>query len=166
MGCDINRHHVEWCNTHLSGNGFAFHNSSIPSFPVPDGSVDLISAFSVFTHIEAMETAWLMEIRRMLRPGGIAWITVHTEKTLADMEEGWPLWDPVMCHPRAADVLGADRSFEGDRLVLRWTGERSYASNTFYKEAYLRRAWGRFFRILELRRRCPTFQDVLILQKQ
>ena len=38
-----------------------FQNHSIPTLPLPDASIDLITAFSVFTHMEGMETAWLME---------------------------------------------------------------------------------------------------------
>ncbi len=92
MGCDINRLHVEWCNAHLPANCSAFQNHSVPSLPIEDNSLDAVTAYSVFTHIEAIETAWLAEIRRVLKPGGIAWLTVHTEKTLQDMNEDWPLW--------------------------------------------------------------------------
>ncbi len=52
-GCDINRLHVEWCNAHLPSNCLVFQNHSIPSLPLPDDSVDVVSAYSVFTHIEA-----------------------------------------------------------------------------------------------------------------
>lgn len=165
-GCDINRLHVEWCNANLPGNCSVFQNHSIPALPLPDDSVDLISAFSVFTHIEALESAWLMEMRRILRPGGIAWITVHSELTLQDMNEDWPLWIPVMQHPQAASLLDAQRHFRGDRLVLRWLAGRSYSSNVFYKLEYLKRHWGRIFEVAEVRRRCPSFQDVIILKKR
>jgi len=165
MGCDINRLHVEWCNANLPSNCVVFQNHSIPTLPLGDNSIDLISAYSVFTHIEALETAWLMELRRVLRPGGIAWITVHTEQTLIDMNENWPLWAPVMTHPQAGLMLDQNRNFSGDRLVLRWRSNRSYSSNIFYKTVYLQNNWSRFFEILEVRRRFPTFQDVLILKK-
>ncbi len=165
MGCDINRLHVEWCNRHLDARCKVFQNHSIPSLPLASGSVDLVSAFSVFTHIEAFETTWLMEIARILRPGGIAWLTVHTEDTLTDMHEGWPLWTPIMKHPDIDTLIDAERRFEGDRLVVRWHSDRSYSSNVFYKKDYLKSVWGRFFNVLELRRRFPRFQDVLILQK-
>lgn len=165
IGCDINRLHVEWCNRYLPRNCEVFHSHSIPSLPLPDNAVDVISAYSVFTHIEAMETAWLMELRRILRPGGIAWITVHSEKTLEDMQPGWPLWDPVMLHPEAPVKLDGNRHFKGDRLVLRWQAERSYSSNVFYKLDYLERSWSRILEIAEVRRRFPSFQDVLILKK-
>lgn len=162
IGCDINRLHVEWCNKYLSNKIRVFQNHSIPSLPLADNSIDLVSAFSVFTHIEAFETAWLMELSRILRPGGLAWITIHTEHTLVDMKEGWPLWKAVMNHPRISDMIDQDRHFESDRLVVRWRNEQSYSSNVFYKSAYLKDVWGRFFDIVELRRRFPKFQDVLI----
>lgn len=165
IGADINRLHVEWCNRHLPQRCKVFHNSSIPSLALADNSVDAITAYSVFTHIEAFESAWLMEIARILRPGGLAWLTVHTEHTLKSMDETWPLWGPVMTHPDAARRLGADRTFGGDRLVLRWHSERSYASNTFYKEDYIRKVWSRFLDIAEFRYRCPVYQDVVILRK-
>lgn len=161
-GCDINRHHVEWCNLHLSEELKVFHSHSIPNLPIADNSLDLVSAFSVFTHIEAFETAWISEIARVLRPGGLAWITVHTENTLKDMNENWPLWKPVMNHKDIGNMLDEDRNFDGNRLVARWRTERSYSSNVFYKTEYLQKVWGRFFDILALKRRCPRFQDVLI----
>lgn len=166
MGCDINRLHVEWCNSYLPTSITTFQNHSVPSLPLESNSVDIVAAYSVFTHIEAMETTWLMELRRILRPGGIAWITLHTEGTLKDMTPDWPLWKPVMDHPRAAQLFDKEgRDFIGDRLVLRWHSGRSYSSNVFYKAAYIRSHWGRIMEVADLRRRHPSFQDVVILRK-
>jgi len=166
FGCDINRLHVEWCNAYLPPVVVTFQNHSVPSLPLESNSVDIVSAYSVFTHIEAMETAWLMELRRILRPGGIAWITLHTEGTLQDMTPEWPLWAPVMTHPEGARLFDAGRrGFPGDRLVLRWLADRSYSSQVFYKEAYVRAAWGRLLEIADFRRCHPEYQDVLILRK-
>jgi SAM-dependent methyltransferase len=166
IGCDINRLHVEWCNTYLPDNCTTFQNHAIPSLPLEDSSLDLISAFSVFTHIESLETTWLMEIKRVLRPGGLAWITVHTEHTLQEMTEDWPLWKPVMKHRQSRKLLDSRRNFKGNRLVLRLLENRSYASNVFYKLDYLKEHWSRIFDIVEVLRRFPTFQDVLILRKR
>lgn len=167
LGCDINRLHVEWCNRFLPQSVVTFQNSSVPGLPLASASVDLISAFSVFTHIEALETNWLMEIKRVLRPGGIAWITLHTEQTLQDMAPDWPLWKPVVEHPDARSRIDMDnRTFDGDRLVLRWHADKSYSANVFYKKEYIQSSWGRMFDILEFKRRHPGYQDVVVLQKR
>lgn len=166
LGCDINRLHVEWCNRYLPEAVVTFQNNSIPNLPLESNTIDILSAYSVFTHIEAMETTWLMEIRRILRPGGIAWITLHTEGTLQEMTPDWPLWPPVMKHPGAGELFDIDkRSFEGDRLVLRWLSGRSYSSNVFYKQAYVRSHWGKILEVVDFKRRHPSYQDVIILRK-
>ena len=49
-------------------------------FPFPacrDRTFDLVSAMSVSTHIDEIETSWLLELRRIMKPGGIAIVTIH-----------------------------------------------------------------------------------------
>ncbi|MEM8555320.1 MAG: class I SAM-dependent methyltransferase [Pseudomonadota bacterium] len=164
-GCDINRAHVDWVTQYLPTSIQAFHSHSIPSLPLGDNSLDVVTAFSVFTHIEAFETAWLLELRRVLRPGGIAWVTVHTEKTWDDMGDGWPLYGALKKHPK---FLGMDATqpMPGERQVFRWRGDRSYSANVFYTVDYLKKNWGRFFEVAEFHRRRPVFQDVLVLRKR
>lgn len=165
FGCDINRAHVVWCNGQLPSLCTVFQNHSIPTLPLQDNSVDLISAYSVFTHIEAFETTWLMELYRLLSPGGIAWLTFHTDMTLEVMDDTWPLWSPVMNHPEAAQMLDENRRFEGDRVVFRWHDDQSYSSNVFYKKEYIEKVLGSIFKIVEFRHRFPEFQDVYIVKK-
>ena len=163
-GCDINRLHVEWIIRHLPDRIRVFQNHSIPTLPLPDDSIDLVSAFSVFTHIEAFETTWLMELRRIMRKGGIAWITLHTEVTWRDMREDWPLYKALKNHPLFAK-LSREEPLPSDRTVFRWHANRSYSSNVFYTTDYIRKAWARYFEILEFRHRFPLYQDVVILRK-
>lgn len=165
-GCDINRRHVDWVAQHLPRDIVIFQNHSIPSLPLADNSLDLVSAYSVFTHIEAFETTWLMELQRVLRPGGIAWITVHTERTWAAMGPGWPLHKALSRHADFAPFVDERGDLPGDRLVFRWRADRSYSSNVFYSREYLQRTWSRFFEIVEDHHRHPGFQDVLVLRKR
>lgn len=164
-GCDINRLHVDWVTANLPPSIQVFHNSSVPSLPLEDRSIDVVSAFSVFTHIESFETAWLLELRRVLKPGGIAWVTVHTEKTWADMKEGWPLFKALRNHPKFQQ-MDPNAPMPHEREVFRWRADRSYSSNVFYSIDYLNRNWGRYFEIAEFHRRLPVFQDVLILKRR
>jgi ubiquinone/menaquinone biosynthesis C-methylase UbiE len=45
---------------------------------------DLIYCGSVFTHIDDLADAWLLELRRITRPGGRIYVTVH-DKHRADL---------------------------------------------------------------------------------
>jgi SAM-dependent methyltransferase len=163
-GCDINRTHVDWCAKYLPENITVFQNHSIPTLSLPDNSIDIVSAYSVFTHIEAFETSWLMEIRRILKPGGIAWITVHSEKTFEEVREGWPLHIGLRNHPEFQKYK-ENQVMDKDRLVFRWKSDASYSSNVFYTNDYLQRTWGRILEIKETHRRLPGWQDVVVLQK-
>ncbi len=162
-GSDLNRHHVEWVNTHLPGNVTAFMNRSIPSLPLPDSYLDLVSAYSVFTHIEAFETSWLMELRRIMKPGAIAWITLQSHHTWLDIEESWPLYGALKNHKDFPGLADREPMTE-DRRVFRWRNNRSYSSHVFYSLDYIHRVWGRIFEIAEFHRRHPGFQDVVILK--
>lgn len=164
IGCDINRKHVDWIGQHLGSDIKVFQNTSVPSLPLPDESVDVITAFSVFTHIECFDTTWLMELRRILRPNGIAWLTIHGERTWREIEPSWPLHAALTSHPEFSQY-SSSRALPSDRLVFRWHAERSYSANVFYTDQYIQRTWGRILTVRETFPALPHFQDVVVLQK-
>jgi len=51
-GSDINRRHIRWLYEFMPHSIKPIFNHCIPSLPIRDNSVDIISAFSVFTHID------------------------------------------------------------------------------------------------------------------
>jgi SAM-dependent methyltransferase len=70
LGCDITPKMVEWCNDHLSFVEAELNELS-PPLPYGEGTVDLVYAFSVMTHLsEELQQVWVQECRRVLRPGG------------------------------------------------------------------------------------------------
>lgn len=73
-GCDIHPKLVAWCQGHLAGD---FRQTKLdPPTPYEDGAFDLVYALSVFTHMhEANASAWLAELARIVRPGGLALLT-------------------------------------------------------------------------------------------
>lgn len=164
IGCDINRLHVDWVADHLPREIGIFQNTSVPYLPLPDASLDMVTAFSVFTHIEMFDTAWLMELRRVLKPGGIAWLTVHSDRTWTDMKPTWPIYNALVDHADFKPHAGAPR-IPSERFVVRWLSDRSYSSNVFYREDYLRRVWGRIMNFKDIFPALPEFQDIVVLQK-
>lgn len=160
-GCDINRLHVDWISRNLPASILAFQNTSVPTLPLEPASVDLVTAFSVFTHIESFDTAWLMEIRRILKPGGIAWLTIHGDRTWRELLPDWPAYNPVTSHPD----YKASEEIPDDRLVLRWQAEKSYSANVYYKYSYIRHVWGRFLQVADIFPALPHYQDVVVLRR-
>ena len=71
-----------------------------------------------------------------------------------------------MSHPEIYNLINQDRTFDGNRLTVRWQTDGSYSSNVFYKQDYLKKVWGKFFEVLEVRRQFPQYQDAMILRKR
>jgi SAM-dependent methyltransferase len=164
IGCDINRLHVEWISRYLPPAIAVFQNTSIPTLPLASDSADLVTAFSVFTHIDSFDTTWLMELRRILRPGGVAWLTIQGDRVWRELKPGWPLYDALDTHPDYA----LDRQhpeLPRERMVYRWVENRAYSANVFHSYAYVRRVWGRIMAVVDILPAIPPFQDIVVLRK-
>jgi SAM-dependent methyltransferase len=70
-GCDIDAEGIAWLNANLNPPLQGFVNDEKPPLAQPDGSYDLIYAFSVFTHIADEWSGWALEMHRLLAPGGL-----------------------------------------------------------------------------------------------
>jgi SAM-dependent methyltransferase len=78
-GSDYNEELVDWCRRNLPFMEVAV-NGIEPPTSYADESFDLIYALSVFSHLdEPLQGAWMSELRRMLRPGGLLLISVLGE---------------------------------------------------------------------------------------
>lgn len=163
-GCDINEDHVIWCNKYLSGRSKVFQNTSLPHLQLEDNYLDIVYCLSVFTHIEAFETSWLCEIRRILRPGGIAYITIHDETSWNNMPKDWGVGRAILNHPEF-NPSWLQTGFPDEKFISRWAEDKSYSSNVFYKLSYIRNIWSRFFSIAKVIPMGSTYQTVLVLKK-
>jgi ubiquinone/menaquinone biosynthesis C-methylase UbiE len=81
-GTDISGDHIVWCKQHLRPPFNFFITTTNPHLPFEDNYFDLIYAGSVFSHIDDMADTWLLELRRILKPGGRLYITVCDNDTL------------------------------------------------------------------------------------
>ncbi len=77
FGCDVFAECAEWCQENIK---FATvkHNDIQPPLPFENNQFDLINAISVFTHLNLdLQHLWAWDIYRVLRPGGILFMTLH-----------------------------------------------------------------------------------------
>lgn len=168
-GSDINARHIRWLTEHLPNRVKPIFNHCVPSLPIEDNYFDVVSAFSVFTHIDTFETAWIAELRRILRPGGIAYLTVHNEDTWEilrreiDNLENRLVQSVLKVDPNFADDVR--KPLPDKRIVYRFQDYGPYRAQVFHSNNYLQKTWGRFMDIKEILPRRHVRQTVVVLQK-
>jgi SAM-dependent methyltransferase len=76
-GCDPNGPAIEWARSAYP-DIHIFLSSNSPPLDLPDGSLELICAISIWSHFApALGLRWFDEMRRLLRPGGHLVFTTH-----------------------------------------------------------------------------------------
>jgi ubiquinone/menaquinone biosynthesis C-methylase UbiE len=87
-GLDIDAEAILWCQSHLSPPFHFATTTKVPHLPFADGSVRFVYCGSLFTHIDDLADAWLLELRRILAPDGRLYLTLHDDRTVELLEEG------------------------------------------------------------------------------
>jgi SAM-dependent methyltransferase len=89
VGFDIDSFAVEWANVNVGPHFKAC--GAQPPLDQPTNSVDLIYAYSVFSHLaEDNMTIWLAELARVLKPGGVGLFTVLSDNAMIALHAGMP----------------------------------------------------------------------------
>ena len=159
--CDFKQSSVEWNLKHFPSAIKVFQNTYFPYLPIEDRAMSLITAMSVFTHIDETETSWLLELRRILRPGGIALVTIHDEHTWHVMPND--LREKVA---RLRPDLAGLRDLPEGRHVSTWRIDDPYRCDVFHSAAYIKENWGRYFAVKEIVHDLLGHQAAVILQRQ
>ena len=86
-GTDCNSTAIRWCDENLPFAEFAT-NFLEPPTRYRRHSFDLIYVFSVLTHLtEPLQSPWMHEFHRILKPGGYLIVTVHGDNYLYQLSE-------------------------------------------------------------------------------
>jgi SAM-dependent methyltransferase len=86
-GTDYNPALITWCRDNLD---FAEYRTNTLSgrLDYRGDTFDLVYALSVFTHLDAaLQMFWMDELYRVLKPGGMAFITVHGRHYLSHLTD-------------------------------------------------------------------------------
>lgn len=133
-GCDIHASSIDWLGNHLSPPLHVFVNNELPPLPFEDGELDLVWAFSVFTHIVDGWSDWLVELHRVLSPGGLL-IASFLGRGVSEQLAGEPWAEGNF----GMNVFGYGRPWDEG------------GPNVFLSPWWIRAHWGRAFEIVELR---------------
>jgi SAM-dependent methyltransferase len=150
-GCDLYEPTIAWLDENLTPP-FRFYVNEKRPMPHPDDHFDLVYAISVFTHITDEWADWLLELHRILKPGGLLLATFIGPRS----------WERSLHRALEPDDLGM--------AMLRL--DQSYAETSgplvLHSPWWIRAHWGRAFEIVTLwphgfawpRERGETEEDV------
>ncbi|MFY0630559.1 MAG: class I SAM-dependent methyltransferase [Flavobacteriaceae bacterium] len=77
FGSDYNESYIKWCSENLHHVTFK-ENRLQPPLKFQSSFMDVIYNISIFTHLsEKMHRAWMQELNRVLKIGGVVFTTTH-----------------------------------------------------------------------------------------
>lgn len=149
-GAELNPACVGWLERSLSPRVRIVQSAERPPLPYPDQHYDLVWAIWVFTHLTDTWAAWLLELRRILKPGGTL-ITSLMGPGVSEQLTGEP-WDPDRI---GMTVLGYGRP---------WTAG---GPSILHSEWWVRAHWGRAFEVESFRHlgTAPDCEDFVRLRR-
>jgi 2-polyprenyl-3-methyl-5-hydroxy-6-metoxy-1,4-benzoquinol methylase len=131
-GTDYNRKLATWADINLPFAKVAVNRLKPPT-QYPNSRFDFIYAISVFTHLpEQHQIAWMTEFRRLLRPDGLLFLSLHGASYRYRFSNSeWR------------------RFSSGELVVRRRVGAGSNLCNTFHPELYVRNVLSKGFRVID-----------------
>jgi SAM-dependent methyltransferase len=168
-GCDIDAEAVAWCRENLRDAVFT-HVNPVPPTPYQAGFFDVVVASSVFTHLsKRMQTAWLEELERIVRPGGLVVASVHGRFAatflVGELTQrlGIGVLRPLLVSTLLASGFIALPDHSG---LLRGVAPPGYYKVACQTPEFTRRTWSRRFEVLEYREGGLGFQDLVAIRSR
>ena len=155
-GADIRAAHIAWCQRNLPELNFVTV-STAPHLPFEDGHFDFAMGASVFTHITDLADAWLLELRRVLKPGGHLYLTLHDKVSARDMQAA-----PGTTAARLKRLDRRGRLAGADMVFF----DNDPASQVFYDRDYISRKWSRWMDLVAYEERFHAYQAAMLLRKR
>jgi FkbM family methyltransferase len=137
-GVDVSARRIEWLRRNFPPEFQVYTGSVLPMLPFESNSFDVIYGLSVFTHMKFLWDTWLLEMRRVLKPGGLLIQTIHTENA----------WNFFVQHGKedwARNSLGS-MIIDQKKLLHDFVYFGDISSNqVFWKKEIALDFWGRYF---------------------
>lgn len=159
-GLDIDPQNIRWAAQALPAGRFAT-TPLWPPAPIESASVDALFGLSVMTHLTAAaQAAWLAELARLLRPGGIAVLTFAGATAVAYSSR----WRDPAWWARWMETGFDDQ--QPDPALAATLDQPEYYRNTYQSEADVRARWSHPFEVVEITRDQFGYQDAAVLRRR
>ena len=159
-GVEIEARLIVWCQENLSPPFNFATVTTAPHLPFEDRYFDLIYCGSVFTHIDDLADAWLLELRRITRPGGRIYITIQDKHSVDLIMSGFPSLRQILLENDTHGYLKQEKYYKLSILP------GSQNCQVFYDIDYLCQHWGRILRIISVIQEGYWFQTALLMEKE
>ena len=172
-GCDIKGATIAWCQQHLSPPMDFAATTTLPHLPFEDRYFDLVYCGSVFTHIVDMPDAWLLELRRIIRPTGYGYVTVFDRHALqlvldAGFEREHPdlRWfvDQLREFDARTGAFSADLAYWSVDSGPTWEGMP--VPQVCYDIGYLTAKWSRLVDIVSVTEDAYGYQTAILFRRR
>lgn len=178
VGCDVDPEAMRWCAEHL--DFAAFHTvGAAPPTLFADASFDAVYAYSVFSHLpEPLHLAWLAELRRITRPGGVVVLTVHGRRVVEEIVSERVLVGSrtaARLRPLVPTLASAGFAFvpyenltltHGENTSFFQSWDLDLYGDAFILESYVRRHWAEFFEVVAHLEAPEEWQDYVVLRRR
>lgn len=164
-GVDIDAEAIGWAKRHIPWVRCSV-NGGLPPLDFPDGHFDLVFNQSVFTHLdERYQDAWLAELSRVTRPGGVLVLSVSGEHPFSQLLQAQ--------RDAGADPTALVEAYRTKGIVFveddGWKGGPfpDFYHSTFHAPWYIFEHWSSYFEIKAyVTRGSLDFQDYLLLRRR
>lgn len=160
--CEISLRHVELVRGLFGGTIRALHNRGTPHLPFPDAFFDCATAYSVFTHIYDDDSAWLLELRRITKPGGTLYVTIHDEETWRMLPDLY-LSQLTFSNEDFKNYYAQHQELKG-KVAHFYNDVPDYNCNVFVSSHYVEQFWAPLFAGLEIKSRVHDHQAGVVLK--
>ena len=164
--CDVNQFSTDWLSKQLpeidiQNTGFK------PPLPYDDETFDAIFSISIWRHLHPkMQIPWLVELRRILKPGGYALVSIAGIESFKRRQAKYEEWQKFT----EKDVKLQGVLFTEYKLLRKvpdgFPGiEDSYGS-TIHDSDFVKECWGCLFDSLEIREGAIAGSQDLVVMKR
>lgn len=163
FACDVNKPTMDYISkTFPNVTTSSIHNNQ--SLDYHNNYFDIVYSISVWTHLSLdFQKLWLKELNRILKPGGLALITVsgieNFKQTMTDK-----LTDMT---PEKLDEVGTYHyKYPYLEKTVQYPGVDPQYGRAFHTEKYIRQNWNNNWNILDFENGIGDYgQDLVILKK-
>jgi SAM-dependent methyltransferase len=162
-GNEIDAEAIAWISAHMPWVETSLTDGK-PPLPYDDGAFDLIFNHSVMSHLDVdYQDAWLAELARVLRPGGVVTLTVHGQHAFDQFHSGIPVESPL--RQQVADTFHTRGLYytKDDQ----WAPDfPDFYHSAFHSVGYIFDHWSKFLRVCQyIPRGALDYQDMVVLRK-